>query len=80
MKIDDGMWQMKWLKKFKRSLKEDKLAYEDNGYESSGFNAVNLKYHDSITDKKKESYSKEILDNFEEIKDSNNEIVNRFLI
>ena len=47
LKIDDDMLTMRWLKKFKRSLKEDKLQYNDNEYDCSGFNALNLNVWDS---------------------------------
>lgn len=47
LKIDDDMLTMRWLKKFKHSLKADKLQYQDNEYDSSGFNAINLNVQDS---------------------------------
>lgn len=49
LKIDDDMLTMRWLKRFKQSLKDDKLQYQDNEYDSSGFNAVNLNVQDSRT-------------------------------
>ena len=52
LKIDNGMHQMEWLKKFKRSLSDEKLDYADNEYDSSGFNPINIKIQDSIKSRK----------------------------
>lgn len=51
LKIDDEMSTMYWLRNFKRKLKPEKLEYRDNEYESSGFDPLNIKIHDSIKDK-----------------------------
>jgi hypothetical protein len=52
LRIDNDMNTMDWLRKFKKSLRADKLEYKFNEYESSGFDAVNIKMQDSIVDNK----------------------------
>ena len=46
------MHQMNWLKKFNQHLSDTKLNYDDNEYDSSGFNPVNLKLQDNIKSRK----------------------------
>lgn len=52
---------MNWLKKFNSNLRDDKLDYKYNEYESSGFDPINIKYQDSIKDTKKEIMAQDLL-------------------